>query len=118
MASFVEETGFDRVYNYGVANFGDPDFIWGFLRGLSRYRLVVYPWYESVFSSIAEDRTLYRRWERCAAPSGESAVGSGATWCSGSVCCSATRKLAGQRLLDWVVAALRGGGWPCCALPS
>jgi hypothetical protein len=56
-----EDTEQSRIYNYGVANFGDPGFLWGFMRGRSTYRLAVFTWYDTLFSAMAQDRTLYRQ---------------------------------------------------------
>lgn len=53
--------GEDLVFSYGYAPFGEPGFVWGYLRGTSRFQLVIERW-EDVLERYGEmDRTIERQ---------------------------------------------------------
>jgi hypothetical protein len=51
-------SGRDRVYNYGYAPFGEPSFIWHFLRGEAYFFLGVSSWTETLGDYRSENRTI------------------------------------------------------------
>ena len=51
----------DLVFSYGYAPFGEPSFIWGYLRGTSRFALIIERW-DDVLERYGEmDRTIVRQ---------------------------------------------------------
>ena len=53
--------GESRAYNWGVFDFEQPNFLWNFLTGDTRYWLAVYPTRAMLDAYVSEDRTARRQ---------------------------------------------------------
>lgn len=53
--------GEELLFSYGYAPFGEPSFIWGYLRGQSRFQLVIEVWDDVVERYREMDRTIERQ---------------------------------------------------------